>query len=268
VTPFQALCGFRAPQEIRRLLDPVWPASFRKALDWVGGHREGEGMRPFFEYLMTLDLQDRQTLVTHVARAAQPFAAQNPVYDWMVRLHAAYPNDIGVLSPGLLNLLDLQPGEALFLPAGRLHAYLSGVAVELMANSDNVLRGGLTPKHVDVAELLRALDFEPRPVDLLAAEPIRAHEQHYPSQADEFELSVLDIPPASAYTCEDRAAGPEILLCMAGTAAFQCNGVATRNLRLLKGESVLVPAAVGDYAIEGPARLYKATVNQRIFLKR
>jgi mannose-6-phosphate isomerase len=268
VTPFQVLCGFRAAQEIRHLLGPVWPASFRTALDWVGSHRQGQGVRPFFEYLMTLGLQNRQALVTHVARAAQPFAARHPVYDWMVRLHAAYPNDVGVLAPGLLNLLELQPGEALFLPAGCLHAYLNGVAVELMANSDNVLRGGLTPKHVDVAELLRALDFEPGPVDLLAAAPVRAHEQRYASQADEFELSVLDIPPGSAYTCEERAAGPEILLCMAGTAAFQCNGTATRSMRLFKGESVLVPAAVCDYAIEGPARLYKATVNQRIFLKR
>jgi mannose-6-phosphate isomerase len=268
VTPFQVLCGFRPPREIRRLLDPVWPASLRKSLDRIDDQRQGGGLRPFFEYLMTLGHQDRQTLVTHAAHAARALARQHPVYDWMVRLHAAYPDDVGVVSPGLLNLLDLQPGEALFLPAGRLHAYLSGVAVELMANSDNVLRGGLTPKHVDVAELVRALDFESRPVDLLATEPIRAHEQRYLSPADEFELSVLDIPAKSACICEDRAAAPEILLCMAGTAAFRWDGAATGNLQLRKGESVLVPAAVGDYAIEGPARLYKATVNQRIFLKR
>ena len=79
----------------------------------------------------------------------------------------AYPSDIGAIFPVLLNLVCLQPGQALFLKQGELHAYLSGVGIELMANSDNVLRGGLTSKHVDVAELMRILSFKEKRVDIL-----------------------------------------------------------------------------------------------------
>src|SRR5206468_2290429 len=77
----------------------------------------------------------------------------------ILQLGEGYPGDAGVLAALLLNRLVLRPGEAIFLPAGNLHAYLSGAGVEILANSDNVLRGGLTPKHVDVPELLRVLDF-------------------------------------------------------------------------------------------------------------
>src|SRR5919197_561897 len=77
----------------------------------------------------------------------------------VAELAEAYPGDVGVVTALLLNLVHLEAGEAIFIPAGNLHAYLRGVAVEVMANSDNVLRGGLTPKHVDVPELLRLLHF-------------------------------------------------------------------------------------------------------------
>ena len=79
----------------------------------------------------------------------------------MLELGERYPGDAGVLAALLLNRVSLAPGEAIFLPAGNLHTYLHGVGLEVMANSDNVLRGGLTPKHVDVPELLRVLDFTP-----------------------------------------------------------------------------------------------------------
>jgi len=178
----------------------------------------------------------------------------------MARLNGAYPGDVGVISPILLNLVRLQPGQALFLPSGRLHAYLNGMAIELMANSDNVLRGGLTPKHVDLEELFSVLDFQHRPLSVIEASPINAQEKLYPSEADEFELSVLDIPPNQPYGSGFRTAAPEILLCIHGTAAFDWPE-AGKGMQLNKGESVLVPAAVAGYTIRGPARLYKAAVN-------
>jgi mannose-6-phosphate isomerase len=260
LTPFWALCGFRAPGEIRVLFDPLWPPEFREEWDAVGVFLERRDIRPLFEYLMTMAPQKRQALIARMIPAAQEMAGGQAAYNWMARLNDAYPGDVGVISPILLNLVRLQPGQALFLPSGCLHAYLSGMAIELMANSDNVLRGGLTPKHVDVEALLSVLDFQCGPLSVVEARPINAQEKLYPSEADEFELSVLDIPPNRPYDSGARTAAPEILLCIHGTAAFDWPD-AGKGMQLNKGGSVLVPAAVAGYTIEGPARLYKAAVN-------
>ena len=104
-----------------------------------------------------------------------------------------YPGDVSVLSPLYLNLVTLAPGEALFLPAGELHAYLEGTALEIMANSDNVLRGGLTPKHVDVPELLATLAFEGHGPEVLEPVDSGPGERVYRTPAREFELGLLEV---------------------------------------------------------------------------
>ena len=107
----------------------------------------------------------------------------------MERLAASYPGDAGVLSPYLLNLLRLAPGDGIYIGAGTLHAALQGTAVELQANSNNVLRGGLTVKHVDVPELLRVARFAPQEPSVLRPVPDASGESHYPTPAPEFALS-------------------------------------------------------------------------------
>lgn len=263
LTPFQALCGFRMPVEICTLLDPVWPSHLRAHLDKLKGSEDGSALRDFFIYVMTLDKSERVSLVNEIATAAIKLRGQNQAFDWIVRLHGAYPEDIGALSPLLLHLITLRPGQALFLPAGRMHAYLKGVAVELMANSDNVLRGGLTAKHVDVDELLRILDFQSYPVELLGPQFIGKQEQRYPSPAEEFELSVIRIHPDQVHDSGLRRPTPEILLCVDGTAKFQWEG-SSKGLDLLRGESVLVPAGIEHYQIQGQTILYKAAVHNRV----
>jgi mannose-6-phosphate isomerase len=116
-----------------------------------------------------------------------------------------HPGDPGVLAAVLLNRVVLQPGDAIFLDAGNLHAYLSGAGIEIMANSDNVLRGGLTSKHVDVDELLAILDFRPIPGDTIAPEPVSPGVVRYPTPAPEFALwrltpsgSTTDVPETGA----------------------------------------------------------------------
>lgn len=260
LTPFLALCGFRQPAEIRRLLEPICPSDFRPALDALGMARADQGLRTFFEGLMGMASPTRHDLLNHIVPAARKMADQEPAYDWLVRLNEAYPGDVGVLSPLILHLIRLQPGQALFLPSGRLHAYLEGVAIELMANSDNVLRGGLTPKHVNVDELLRVLDFQYQPVSVIAPRPLGPQKRCYPSPVEEFALCVLDLQPDSPYDSGPRAAVPEILLCIQGSAEMAWPDTA-KGMHVNKGESVLVPAAVTRYTIQGPARLYKATVN-------
>jgi mannose-6-phosphate isomerase len=153
--------------------------------------------------------------------------------------------------------VELAPGQALFLPAGELHAYLRGVAVEIMANSDNVLRGGLTQKHVDVPELLRTLTFRGGPPPRAPAHPRAEGEQVYATPAREFELSVLRTGPGAFESPAARSV--EILLCTEGRAVLRdpAHGV---SVTLARGRAALVPAALPRYRVEGDAVVYRAGV--------
>jgi len=180
----------------------------------------------------------------------------SPAY-WALRAARDFPRpgggrDRGIFSCFLLNLVRLNPGEGTYQPAGVLHAYLEGVNVELMANSDNVLRGGLTPKHVDVDELLRTLTFEGGTPRILAGEAVSPAERVYRTPAEEFELSRIALHPATPY--EAAARGPEAFLVLDGAATL--NG-----LRLRRG-SIAFAQAGAAYRIEAeaPAVLYKAAL--------
>ena len=179
---------------------------------------------------------------------------------WVERLAASYPGDAGVLSPYLLNLVHLAPGEGIFTGAGTLHAALSGTAVELQANSDNVLRGGLTVKHVDVQELLQVARFAPQEGAVLnpAAQP--NGECRYPTPAEEFALSsvALDRLPRAAGSFSAAVNGPEILLVLHGDATV--TDEQGRSLECRGGEALFVPAALGGYRVHGTALLFRARV--------
>jgi mannose-6-phosphate isomerase len=164
--------------------------------------------------------------------------------------------DRGILSIYLLNLVHLAPGEGTYFEAGLPHAYLEGIAVEIMANSDNVIRGGLTPKHVDVPELLRILSFEPATPHPLVGEPAGPAEHRYATPAAEFGLSRLDLGPATEAGCE--ASGPEALIVIDGTPQLRWR---RGRLPLARGGAVLVPAGV-SYTLTspGPACLFRAFV--------
>jgi mannose-6-phosphate isomerase len=176
----------------------------------------------------------------------------------MTRLSNEYPTDIGILAPLLLNLIELKPGEALFLPARELHAYLEGVGMELMANSDNVLRGGLTPKHIDVPELLKVLNFKSRPVNILKAVKKNKNERVYAGEADEFVLSMVSTSAENPYhSSESRSV--EIMLCTQGAAYLKDKGT-QEIINIKKGDSAIIPAVVIGYSITGDALIYKAAV--------
>lgn len=154
LTEFHALCGFR------KLSDTV---RFFRALGLDVSVLEHEGLSAYFKQLMTTRNPALIDTVLNAAPIAE-FAAEQKLAR---TLAAKYPGDVGIIGALLLNLVVLQPGEALYLDAGNLHAYLEGTGIELMANSDNVLRGGLTPKHVDVNELLAVLNFTDGPANVL-----------------------------------------------------------------------------------------------------
>lgn len=252
LTPFDALCGFRRAEHTRQLFEELAVDLLAPAVDALGRQHGRAGTRAAFEWLMTLDAERKRPLVDAVVRAlerpgASSFAAERR---WALELARLYPGDMGIVSALMLNLVQLSPGQAIFLPAGNLHAYLQGTGVEIMANSDNVLRGGLTPKHVDVPELLSVLDFTDGPVPVIEPPASSPGEVRYAPPVAEFALSRLAVSPQRPWQLVAR--GPEVLLCVEGAV---CAG----GLDLDRGASAFVPASDGAYELRGEGVLFRAT---------
>ncbi len=258
MTPFWALNGFRPIEDITQNMDAVFPGELAIIKKHLRHRDKREGLKAFLYDLMTMDQREKETLIHCVVTRLKATADRSLMVQWVIRLHQEYPGDIGIFSPVYLNLILLEPGQAMFLPSGELHAYLEGMGVEVMANSDNVLRGGLTPKHVDVQELLKVLNFEERRIDIQFGEPVSETERIYRTDAEEFQLSGITVKQGNVYTCSDRNS-LEILLWAKGrsTVHVQDNG---ERLEVCKGTSVMIPASVHSYGITGDAQIYKVCV--------
>lgn len=258
LTFFWALNGFRKISGILALLEKICPQGLKSDLNNLRGEQNSLGLKKFFQAIMTMGRAQQNQIIADAIINSRKFTEDDQAYKWMIDLHKGYPTDIGVFSPILLNLICLKPGQAMFLPAGELHAYLDGVGIELMANSDNVLRGGLTPKHVDVPELLNVLNFEERELDILSPIESNECERIYSSRAEEFVLSVITLKrDLTCYSPTNRSV--EILLCTDGEAIITDLGN-NDKLAFGRGKSIIIPSAVKKYCIEGNATLYKAAV--------
>lgn len=259
LTPFWAMNGFRRISDIISYIMKVCPSSLGKEINILGKKHDTDGLKQFFKFLMTLDQKGKKQVLCEAIINAQKYAKIDPVFEWMVTLSKEYSKDIGILFPGILNLICLDPGEAMFLFSGELHAYLEGMGIELMANSDNVLRGGLTPKHVDVPELLKVVNFEERDIKILQCEEKNSNECIYPSKAEEFILSVIYVDSKKNYKSQ-AGRSAEILLCTDGQAIIT-DFDNDEDISLKQGKSVFVPASVKTYSMKGKAVIYKASVN-------
>jgi mannose-6-phosphate isomerase class I len=169
---------------------------------------------------------------------------EKPGY-WALRAARAFSlpdghRDRGIFSIYLLNLVSLKPGQGTFQPAGTLHAYLEGADVELMANSDNVLRGGLTPKHVDVPELLATLDFRDGRPPILEGRAASETGREYETPAEEFALERIEVSPGVPWS-GGRGHGVDTLISVEGAAAVVGAG---RTLALPQGRIALIPAGM------------------------
>lgn len=258
LTSFQGLKGFRRIPEILELMEKVSRSILPEELARLGHDPTASGLREFFTALMSMDKERQGWAVTKAASIAEKYLHEERAFFWMVKLNREYPGNIGVFSPLFLNLVELDPGEAIFLPAGELHAYLKGVGVELMANSDNVLRGGLTPKHIDVPELLKIVNFKAGPARKVESMSDGPCQRKYVTPAREFLLSVISLDGGESFE-SPRDRGVEILICVEGRAVIT-DLRSSETLELSRGKSVVVPSAVSGYRIEGNAILYKASV--------
>ncbi|GAB3176352.1 mannose-6-phosphate isomerase, class I [Streptomyces incanus] len=248
LTDFDGLCGFRAPLRAAELLDALGVDSLKPYVDLLHAHPEEAALREVLTAILTADRDEMARTVTEAAAACDRLGGEHAPY---ADIAHHYPGDPGVIAAMLLNHVRLQPGEALYLGAGVPHAYLNGLGVEIMANSDNVLRCGLTPKHVDVPELLRIVRFEAGDPGVLRPEAAPDGEELYDTPTDEFRLSRY-VLPAGGTTRDLTLAAPQILLCTAGS-------VRAGEHQLSPGTSVFVPA--GEKAeVSGTGTLFRATV--------
>ena len=255
LTRFWALNGFRKISDIIPLLEKI---GLEKEFDDLLKEPDSRGLKRFFHSIMTMDDDRKKEVIGNAVINAKIYSKEDTAFEWMIRVYNEYPADIGVLSPIFLNLICLEPGQAMFLPSGELHAYLDGVGIEVMANSDNVLRGGLTPKHIDVHELLKVVNFEERDINILSPLKISDYESEYSSLADEFVLSVISVRKDMT-DANFLNKSVEILLCTDGSATIR-DLDENHTIPINKGTSVIVPASVDKYHIKGNATFYKASV--------
>jgi mannose-6-phosphate isomerase len=244
--PFTAMAGFREPAETEALLDGFFSggkSSRERALGERLRKALGDGYRAFLAAVFGLGAEERR-IVTAAGSGAKtrddPGLPDNPgssrAFALCGELAEACPDDPGILSPLYLNLVELQPFQAIYLPAGILHSYVHGLGVECMANSDNVLRCGLTPKHVDLEELFRILRFQPYMPEILRGEiPESTNYCHYRTPFKEFALFRL-APRGSEAVLEEK--GAAIALVTRGKVSLS---VGKDNLVLGQGESAFIP---------------------------
>ncbi|MDO3637105.1 mannose-6-phosphate isomerase, class I [Mycolicibacterium arseniciresistens] len=265
---FEALAGFAPVDHTIELIRALAVPELELYLNLLAGQPDADGLRALFTTWITAPQPHLDLLVPAVLEGAieyvrsghKRFAAEAKT---VLELGERYPGDAGVLAALLLNRISLRPGEGIYLPAGNLHAYLRGIGVEVMANSDNVLRGGLTPKHVDVPELLRVLDFTPTPEDELRPEMSRdGMELVYRTPAPEFAVSVLSVAGDQCgheIDAPSRYDGPQVLLCTEGVTVVHAKST---SLTLQRGAAAWVAADDGPIRLmaQEPTKLFRVTV--------
>ncbi|HEY5832570.1 mannose-6-phosphate isomerase, class I [Streptomyces sp.] len=266
LSPFDGLCGFRRPTEAAGLLDALGVGALAPYADILRAHPEDRALREVLAAVLSADPEAMAETVYAATEAAArlaatpdtPYAADYAAY---AKAAHSFPGDRGVIAAMLLNYVRLQPGEALYLGAGVPHAYLDGLGVEIMANSDNVLRCGLTPKHIDVPELLRIVRFEAGDPGVLRPEATSGGEELYAAPIDEFRLSRYVLAAGSGPRTLDQDT-PQILLCTSGEAHLRPAGAdesGAADLTLARGESAYIPAGERTQ-LSGDGTVFRATV--------
>lgn len=258
LTVFDALCGFRPLAATQRFLHAMALPSLEADADRL--RRDDHGLRDVVKRWLSLEPDTAAQLVAEVGDAAAglmsdgEFSLEAAI---VAGLAAGYPGDGGVLVALLLNRVRLAPGEAVFLPAGLPHAYLHGTGVEIMASSDNVLRGGLTEKRVDVDELLRILDDTPGPVEVLRPK-LSSGVAGFDVALPDFALSMLHLDAASY----DLPSGsPQILLALDGSAVLTQPG---REIDLSPGAAAFVGAEEPGVHVSGSGLVARATTGRAV----
>ncbi len=249
---FEALCGFRAAAESHAVIERFGSDPLVQEL--LGRLTDDASLPSVFEWFMSGDREVADLLAHLVAVAPRVDGIEAAT---IVSLDGDYPGDPGILVSLLLNRVTVRHGEVVYLPAGNIHSYLHGLGIEVLAASDNVLRGGLTPKHVDVPELLHVLDFRPLPVPFLAPTSPSAGVSLFQPDVADFELAVIE--PAGA-DARFALTGEAILLCTDGALSVTS---ASGQHDIRKGESIYLTADEGQLVFTGTGTVFLSTPNTK-----
>jgi mannose-6-phosphate isomerase len=231
LTPFDALCGFRPEADTAALLRTIGAADLADQLLADG-----------LAVTIAAVYRGRIDIAPIVAACREHFSPEAAL---VAQLAEQYPNDASVIATLFLHRVALVPGEAIYLSPGNLHAYLHGLGVEVMGASDNVVRGGLTVKHVDVDELLRVLSFEPLAQPVVRADSLDGGMWHYPTPGAPFAVVRIDVQERQLYTAEGR----DLLLCTSGDARTVHRG---ETVFLEAGEQVVLHGPSTVFAVSAP----------------
>lgn len=284
ITDFEALCGFVSVQELSEALRSI------PELTAVVGQRQADAihrscknsagaqlaLKQAFTSLMTADpksvAEQVEILDDRLQQPQQQQQKLTPKEKLILRLHQQYPHDVGILSVFFLNLIVLEPGEAIYLPANEPHAYISGQLIECMATSDNVIRAGLTPKLRDTNVLCESLTYTQGPPVMLHGENVQEYTTVYSPPFDEFEVYKVSLP-ASADTIVPANKGPTMLLVMRGRGNVVATSVLKdsaleRETRIGKGDIFFIPSNTALDVSAGSSQdveLWIAACNSKIF---
>jgi len=263
LTPFEVFAGLRTPDDAATLLLKELGLGIldRVAVTILEGERS-QGLTAALAQILGWPEGNRGELIDQVVQGCAAVADRGGPYAAAcaatVRIAAEHPGDLGVVASLLMRHAVLQPGQAVFMPAGGLHAYLHGTGVELLANSDNVVRAGLTPKHIDVPELLKLADPAVA-VPVLEPRPLGGGVFGYDSPVPEFRLYRAQLGGTEVEL--PGTGGPRIVLCTQGTAVLHASGDAGDgggDLTVDRGESCFLSAADGVVTATGPGSVFIA----------
>ena len=246
LTPFLAMNAFREFSEIISLLQPV--AGAHNAIAHFLENPNAEALSQLFASLLNMQGEEKSHALAVLKAALE--SQQGEPWETIRLIAQFYPDDSGLFSPLLLNVVKLNPGEAMFLFAETPHAYLQGVALEVMANSDNVLRAGLTPKYIDIPELVANVKFVANPAAELLTQPVKnGAELDFPIAVEDFAFSLHDLSQTETTIAQESAA---ILFCVEGEATLHKG---EQRLVLKPGESAFVAANESPVSVSGTGRL-------------
>jgi mannose-6-phosphate isomerase len=256
LTSFEVLAGMRTTADAAALLRALEVGELAPLAAELAGAAEPATLTRALDTILTWPEEGREALTAGVAAACERLAARGGEYAAAcaatARIAGEHPGDLGIVASLLLRHVVLQPGEAVFLPAGGPHTYLRGTGVELLANSDNVVRAGLTPKHIDVPELLKLID-PAAAVPVIEPRPIGGGVFVYDSPAPEFRLYRAELGPVEVPL--PGTGGARVMLCTEGSGELRSS---SGTLKVGKGESCYLSAADGAVTASGPATLFIA----------
>lgn len=257
LSEFEALCGFKPIDELDALLEDMETHTgvsegFRTmSANWRKLLHETDGLKKVFT-----DISHRKGNLDGFTAELTAMADFEARFALSERLNLLYPGDPGVVLALLMNHVILEPGQALFLDAGNVHAYLSGLGVEVMAASDNVLRGGLTPKHIDVDELEKVVDFHAGKIAPVTPREVVQGLIEYPCNTDAFLLYKAE-PSGDRVLADLSMPGESVILCTAGEIALS-NSLEERVI-LRRGEAAYMSSEAKFFTISGSGTAFLAT---------